>query len=123
MRRGDRWMACVTAAGAVALAAGLLMQQMKPQALEGELLRDGKVIESFRLDGPRTITVRDAGGFNTIKIEKGAAAIVSADCPDKACIRMGRLTKPGAGAVCLPHRLVLRIKGAAAAGEVDGGTW
>ena len=75
---------------------------------------------------PNEITeVRQGGGaahgFNIIRVERGRIAVVSADCPDGACVRRGWISHAGGGAVCLPHRLVVRIKGAG--GGVDGVSW
>ena len=56
-----------------------------------------------------------------IRAERGCIAVVSADCPDGACVRQGWIRRAGAGTVCLPHRLVVRIKGADR--QVDGVSW
>ena len=132
MRRGDRWMAIVTMAGAALLIAGALIQQQRrydeKKPLEAEIVRDGMVIETLALTGPpREIRVESEGaaraahGFNIIRVERGRIAVVSADCPDGACVRRGWISHAGGGAVCLPHRLVVRIKGAG--GGVDGVSW
>ena len=153
MRRGDRWMAIVTMAGAALLIAGALIQQQRrydeKKPLEAEIVRDGMVIETLALTGPpREIRVESKGaaraadasaglppneitevrqgggaahGFNIIRVERGRIAVVSADCPDGACVRRGWISYAGGGAVCLPHRLVVRIKGAG--GGVDGVSW
>ena len=125
MKRGDRWMAAVTMAGAAMLIAGALIQQQRQynegRPLEAEIVLDGRL----PLTGPpREIKVDSAGtarGFNIIRAERGGIAVVSADCPDGACVRQGWIRRAGAGAVCLPHRLVVRIKGADR--QVDGVSW
>ncbi len=126
MRRGDRWLAAVTLAGAAMLIAGALIQQQRQydakKPLEAEIVRDGRVVAALPLTGPpRDIRVESAGGFNIVRAERGRVAVISADCPDKACVRQGWISHAGGGAVCLPHRLVVRIKGAAR--EVDGVSW
>ena len=129
MKRGDRWMAAVTMAGAAMLIAGALIQQQRQynegRPLEAEIVLDGRVVETLPLTGPpREIKVDSAGtarGFNIIRAERGGIAVVSADCPDGACVRQGWIRRAGAGTVCLPHRLVVRIKGADR--QVDGGSW
>lgn len=122
-------MAAVTAAGAVMLIAGALWNGGVPgKRLYGEILRDGHVIERIPLDSPpRDIKIGTDGAFNIIRAGGGGIAIISADCPDGSCIRMGRATKPGSGAVCLPHKLSIRVRAQGSApgvgADVDGGTW
>ena len=45
------------------------------------------------------------GGTNILVIEDGAAYIREADCPDKTCVRKGKLRYVGQSSVCLPNRL------------------
>ena len=54
-----------------------------------------------------------------IVCEKGCAYFSSAGCPDKICVKTGRLTKKGDTAVCLPAGVVLTIEG----GEYDAVTY
>ena len=34
-----------------------------------------------------------------------------ADCPDKVCVKTGKIKSPGQTVVCLPHRVVIEITG------------
>ncbi|MFR4337598.1 MAG: NusG domain II-containing protein [Lachnospira pectinoschiza] len=40
--------------------------------------------------------------------------MTDADCPDKLCVKTGMISKTGETIVCLPHRVVVEIIGAAA---------
>ncbi|MBQ9882434.1 MAG: NusG domain II-containing protein [Synergistes sp.] len=126
MKRGDRIMAVITGAGALMMAAGLLMRGPADthSARTAEIVVGGRVLHKIALDGrPREIRVETPEGFNIIKTDGRGAAVISADCPDGVCIRMGRITRPGSGAVCLPHRLLLRIRDRNIKNEVDSVTW
>lgn len=125
MKRGDRIMALITGAGAVMMAAGLLMRGPgnTRAGRMAEVVVGGRVVHQIALGAPREIRVETPEGFNIIKVDGKGAAVISADCPDGSCIRMGRITRPGAGAVCLPHRLLLRIRDKGAKNEVDSVTW
>lgn len=46
-----------------------------------------------------------------IVAEKDGIFFSSAACPDKDCLRMGKVSRRGEAAVCLPARLVVRIEG------------
>ena len=39
----------------------------------------------------------------------GSIAFIKADCPDKVCIRSGRLKYAGQFAACLPNKILLKI--------------
>ena len=52
------------------------------------------------------------GGSNTLVIEAGEAFLTDADCPDKLCVKMGRISKTGQSITCLPNRLIVKIEGA-----------
>lgn len=49
-----------------------------------------------------------------IRISPDGAEVVSSQCPDKTCVRTGKLTHAGETAVCLPARVTLRLEGASA---------
>lgn len=65
----------------------------------------------FNSSTEETIDVKTALGENLIRISKGNVQIIDADCPDKVCIRDGAIGRPGQALVCLPHKLVIEIKG------------
>ena len=39
----------------------------------------------------------------------GSICFESSDCPDKVCVRSGRLSKVGESAACLPNQIILKI--------------
>lgn len=83
---------------------------------------DGELIKTIPLDAAsdgEEFTVKTELGINIIKIENGMVEIVDADCPDKICVKDGPISKPGEILVCLPHKVVVEIKGHSK-GEVDG---
>ena len=51
------------------------------------------------------------GGTNTLVIEGGAAYMKSADCPDKTCVNVGRVSFRGEKIVCLPNEIVVTVVG------------
>ena len=61
------------------------------------------------------------GGSNTLVIENGEAWVSEANCPDKSCMGMGKISRNGEFIACLPNRVIIVIEG----GEenpVDGRT-
>lgn len=49
------------------------------------------------------------GGSNILIIENGAAWLEDADCPDKLCVRQGRVHLDGQVITCLPNKLTVTI--------------
>lgn len=76
-------------------------------SVKGELYK--KI--SFNGSTEEIIDVKTDLGENIIKISKGKVQILDADCPDKVCVKDGYIGKPGQTLVCLPHRVVVEIKG------------
>ena len=55
-------------------------------------------------------------GRNVFVIKDGAAFMKEADCRDGLCMHQGKISGKGQTVVCLPHRVVLSVEGAAASG-------
>ena len=72
---------------------------------------NGVVTESFSLNENITYEIKTDGGHNTLVIENGRAWITVADCPDKLCEGMGKISRAGQSIVCLPRQVVVEIVG------------
>jgi len=70
------------------------------------------VSESF------SITIESDMGKNIILVERGRIRMLSADCPDGACVRKGWSNNNARPIVCLPHGIVIRFENASPS-EVD----
>lgn len=51
------------------------------------------------------------GGTNVLHIEDGRAWLTDADCPDKLCVRQGKISKEGETITCLPNKLTVTVYG------------
>jgi hypothetical protein len=73
----------------------------------------GKLYKKLPLDNSKKqqIKVVTDLGENVIEIENSKVRIIDADCKDKICIKDGAISKPGSVLVCLPHKVVVQIKG------------
>ena len=72
---------------------------------------DGTVVKELPLNQDDEFTVSGfQGGINSIIIRNGSVLVSDADCPDKLCVKMGRINRAGETIVCLPHRVVVEIK-------------
>lgn len=81
---------------------------------------DGQVVKTLELNGETSIEVNGyQGGVNKIVIKDGKVSMTDADCPDKLCVKTGKISKTGETIVCLPHRVVVEIKGSQDDASVD----
>lgn len=73
--------------------------------------KDGTEFCRIRLSEITEEKTIDVGGEMNVRLlaEPGAISFLSSDCPDKTCVRTGKLTKAGQAAVCLPGRVSVRI--------------
>lgn len=56
-----------------------------------------------------TFDVSFEGHVNTIEVRDHQIRVLSSDCPDQTCVRMGWLKSASMPIVCLPHRLVVEF--------------
>ena len=107
---------------ALLLAAGVLFLVLRVGREEGgvAVVRvDGRETErhSLALSGEFPLRSDEAGeNENILVIENGEAYLRDANCPDKLCVRQGRIRYNGQVITCLPHRLTVTIEG----GEDNG---
>ncbi len=77
--------------------------------------QNGKVVKTIDLNKVKEksefILPYNNGHFNKIEVEPGKIRFVDADCPDKICVKTGWISEPGQTAVCLPHKIIIRIEG------------
>jgi hypothetical protein len=73
---------------------------------------DGAVVNELPLSDDTELVVEGyQGGTNRIIIRNREAFVSEADCPDALCVKTGKISRAGETVVCLPHRVVVEIKG------------
>ncbi|MGM9973134.1 MAG: NusG domain II-containing protein [Clostridiaceae bacterium] len=79
-----------------------------------EITIGGKPYKTVSLsgnEGEDSFIVHTEQGFNVIEIKGDSIAIIDADCNDKLCLEFGHITNSGESIICLPHKLMIEIKG------------
>lgn len=76
--------------------------------------KDGELI--------RTLSIKDESyevdlGTNVILVESDGVTMINAKCPDKLCVKQGKIKNSSHSIVCLPNRIAVEIGGRG--GEVD----
>lgn len=109
--------------GAAAVSAAFLLLRGRGEDRPvARITRDGVLLEEIDLttvDQPYTLTFEDESGRNVVTVEQGRIRVSEADCPDRVCVNQGWISDGTVPIVCLPHRLMIEIKGGG--GELDGG--
>lgn len=72
--------------------------------------KDTKLIESVELGSVSEPYEIDLG-TNVICIESGGVYMKSASCPDRLCVKRGKIKRAGQSIVCLPNRITVEIEG------------
>lgn len=109
------------AAVAVSAAVLLLRGGSAPSPV-ARITRDGVLLEEIDLetvDQPRSFTLEDGSGTNTVQVERGRIRVSEADCPDQVCVSRGWISDGTVPIICLPHKLMIEIVGGE--GALDGG--
>ncbi len=70
---------------------------------------DGEEFGRYSLNENGTFLLN--GGSNTLVIENGEAWVSEANCPDKVCMGMGKISRNGEFIACLPNRLIVIVEG------------
>ncbi len=78
---------------------------------------DGDEVYPLNKDGVFSLN----GGTNTLVIENGEAWVSEANCPDKICMGMGKISKNGEFIACLPNQVIIVVEGGEES-PVDGRT-
>lgn len=115
LKWGDLVIIAAVLAAAGALAA-LLAFQAAGDRLYAEVWQDGVQLARIELTDTTEQEI-DLDGHNLILLSGKTARMAQADCRDQVCVRTGTLTRAGQAAVCLPHKVVLKLVGGKS--EVD----
>ena len=106
----------------ILLIAGLLLLSLTPllvlsrpaDNLYAEIRIDGRVVRTVQLSahrGPDPFPIANRYGRNVGRVTDETVAVGDADCPDAICIATGVARRPGDTIACLPHHLIIQVKG------------
>ena len=108
--KGDRFLLLFLLV--ILLGAFFAFRQEPGEDCRAEITVDGELYKRVQLTGHRgreELLVETSRGKNLIIIEE-SIRVEEADCPDRICVKTGRLSQPGETAACLPHKLLIEVK-------------
>ncbi len=79
------------------------------------IIQDGRVLRSMNLDSDLVAeTIKVDGKYkHLIIVEPGRIRFSEADCPGRICVRTGWLEEAGDTAVCIPDKIIIKVRGRA----------
>ena len=75
---------------------------------------DGKIhkkIDLSKVKKSEKVNLNLPNGKNTLLIKNNNIEMKSANCNDALCVKQGNISKVGQTIICLPHKLIIEIKG------------
>lgn len=89
-----------------------LLRLTRARGGEAVVTVDGQTVAVLPLAADAALTVGEDRGFrNTVEVSGGRVRVTDADCPDRLCVRQGWISYDGESIVCLPHKLVVAVRG------------
>lgn len=108
MKKGDKILIIAVAVAAV-IAFIMIKLQGNEDGSQVKITVDGEVVGTYSLDEDQIIEVDRETGYNRICIQSHKVSMEDADCPDRYCVKQGKIKKENETIVCLPHKLVVEI--------------
>ena len=103
---------------AISLIFALVIELVKEPG-QGVIVRiNGEEVADYSLsiDGIYEIN----GGTNILHIANGEAWLDDANCPDKLCVKQGKISKDGETITCLPNKVTVTVYGEDDFVELEG---
>ena len=93
----------------------LLTRLTRRQGGEAVVTVDGETVAVLPLaeDASLTVAPSRTDYVNTVVVADGRVCVETANCPDRICVEQGWKRYDGEMIVCLPHRLIVTVRGGA----------
>jgi len=89
-----------------------LQRNSGAQGLEVEIYRDGLLLYSIALeDGEQELRLENGSDYNLLQIGPQGVRMLEANCHNRDCVNAGLQDRAGGVIACLPHRLLICLKG------------
>lgn len=115
MRRNDAVLLLIVAISA--LLSWFLLRNSPPDVKKITVLSAKRVVYAGPL-GEKLLRVPSPHGEVTVRLDNSGAVVLDSPCPDRLCVKQGRLSRCGS-IVCLPEQVAVIIEGARKEDEPD----
>ena len=94
------------------LAISLWRKSIGTQELIADIYVDGQLTQTITPMGEeQELRLESAAGYNVVQFGPHGARMLEADCHNQDCVRVGLQNRPGGLIACLPHRLLICLRG------------
>lgn len=111
IRKADIVLFCALMLAAAVTAALFTLRVSSQPAGDVVITLDGAIYGTYPLTEDRTIEIAGDGFYNEVLIEGGTVLMKSSDCHNQICVEHAPISRSGENIICLPHKLVIEIKG------------
>ena len=94
---------------AVSLAVVLITTLTRREGGYVEVEKNGELVATYSLSVNGEYSLN--GGTNVLVIEGGVAYLKDANCPDKTCVKTGKIHYVGQSIICLPNEISITVRG------------
>ena len=93
----------------VSLAVVLITTLTRREGGYVEIEKNGELIATYSLSANGEYSLN--GGTNVLVIEGGVAYLKDANCPDKTCVKTGKIRYVNQSIICLPNEISITVRG------------
>ena len=108
------WIVLIASVALLLIALSAFLLTSRSEGTVVQIIQDGTVLQEIdlsRVREPYSFEVEASdGGVNRIEVEPGRIRVADADCPDRICVSQGWLSDQSVPIVCLPHRLIIKLR-------------
>jgi hypothetical protein len=87
---------------------------------EGTVLYEGRLSAEAMTDEGEKLRFTGSHGEYIVEVRNGKVRMLSAQCPDKLCVKQGWVSHTYEPIICLPQKVIISIEEAPDAQEIDG---
>lgn len=84
------------------------------------LYTEGGIFFRWYEEGEEALKIPEGISYNTLKLSKTGVSMEASDCPDQICVHHTPVSASGESIICLPHKLVVEIRGGSEENGLDG---
>lgn len=81
----------------------------KKQGNRVEVYVDNQLKHTYALETDGEYEIGDNSNKNIIVVKDKQVYMKEADCPDRICVRQGKISNNKETIICLPHKLVVKV--------------
>ncbi len=100
----------------IGLISAVYISLAKTKGDKVEIKAANHIYGTYSLYIDRTVVVEGKNSKNIVTIKDGSVKMSSASCKNQVCVHHSPISKVGESIICLPNKVIVRIKGSSSKG-------